>query len=436
LDRGIEIDQIQAQYPFSIQTGWTDITPGNAIPLAGYLNRHDNFDSILTPLEANIVIVGNKDQRVILVSLDVLFAGQAVKAAVLSNLQGRVKGSELFIWATHNHFAPSIDPDKPLLGRCDDKYLQYVSERVSKLIEDLLREEPKKGQLSYGHSENDDLSINRRRRTVYFEKKGSMVIPHWGTTLLPNKRKYRDGRISTISIDDDQGRPLALIWSFACHPVSSPGNNDVRADYPGEVRRLARAHVQREIPVVFFQGLSGDLKPPSLQRFPKDGGYRKTITYIMTRAINRRNFVQFDETGWAKYVASVWDATKNASEDSNRLILEPNLEVKTTEIGLKALGLLKDKNLTMCSIKIGALRIIAFSAEPVAEWNPIVKGIFPDETLITTGCFEDVSCYLPTEGMIIEKGYEVEGFIKSFSLSGNFKQGMGQEIISSLNELK
>jgi hypothetical protein len=193
---------------------------------------------------------------------------------------------------------------------------------------------------------------------------------------------------------------------------------------------------KQEIPVVFLQGLSGDLKPPSLQKLPKNGGYKKTITYLMVKAVNRRNFVQFDGSDWTKYVASVWDATKGATENSDRLILEPNLEVKTKEVDLKNLGLSKDKNLLLCSIKIGGLRIIAFSAEPVAEWNPIVKSIFPNEALITTGCFEDVSCYLPIEDMLRERGYEVEGFIKSFGLSGNFKIGMGQEIISALNELK
>jgi hypothetical protein len=410
-----------------------DITPQIAAPLAGGHYGQTNFDSILSPLEANIIVINDNNKRIIIASLDVLFIGEDLKEDIIARSGGLLKPNELFIWATHNHSAPALDANKPLLGRRNEQYFQYVSERTTGLILKILEEKPIEGKLCYGSSEKNNLTINRRGRGLFFEKKGPILFPHWGSTLSPNDRGYRDGRISTISIVDDRGKIQALIWSFACHPVSSPGKNDVRADYPGEIRRLLRTQIQQEIPVIFFQGLSGDLKPPSYLKYPENSGLRNKIHYRVMNAINGKYFAHFDEPDWSQYIDSLWEGTKAAFGD---LELEPILEVKESGIALENIGLSKKKNLKITSIKMGAVRIIAFSAEPVAEWGPIISKVFPNEILITTGCFEDVSCYLPIEGMIREKGYEVEGFQNRFGISGQFKIGMENEIISSLKELK
>ncbi len=233
---------------------------------------------------------------------------------MVSKMGGLVKPAEMAIWATHNHYAPPLDPGKPKLGQWSEQYFHYATDLVSKLIIRLTQEEPKEGYLSYGYSQNDRLTINRRKKGLYLERKSPIFRPHWGMLMLPNERKYRNGKISTISIRDVQGKQLALIWNFACHPVSSPGKNDVRSDYPGEIRRLLRTQTHSEIPVVFLQGFSGDLKPPSFEKVPRNSGFKRKISYHMMNIINGKSFSHFDEQEWPGYITSIWDATKAASD--------------------------------------------------------------------------------------------------------------------------
>ncbi len=427
----------QMEDAYFIRSGWTDITPTASLPLAGFCNRTSNYENINSPLEADIIILQDSRQRIVLLSLDVLYVGRALKEAILSRSGGTIKENELFIWASHNHFAPSTDPDKPMIGVCDAQYIEYVAERIAKLIETLLRTAPKKVQLSYGASRNKNLVVNRRRKGLILEKRSSLYVPHLGTKILPNKKQYRDGKISTILLQDQEGgQPIALIWNFACHPVSSPGNNTVRAEYPGEIRKMLRTQFQSEIPVVFLQGFSGDIRPPSLAKFPRKGGYKKKIHHVALKTIYGNYFDSFDETDWSNHLLSLWDVMKNASRIDDREKLGTGLNTKTTELNLKDLGIAKDKKLKICSIRIGKLRIIGFSAEVVAEWERIVNNVFPNDILIFAGCFDDVFGYLPTEEMILDGGYEVEGFMQTFNISGKYEFGLEGQIITALNKLK
>lgn len=427
----------QIEDAFFIRSGWTDITPKASLPLAGFCNRSSCYEDINSPLEADIIILQDASQRIILLSLDVLYVGGTLKESILSKSRGTIKENELFIWASHNHFAPSIDPDKPLIGICDVQYIEYVAERIATLIETLLRTTPKKVQLSYGASRDKNLVVNRRRKGLILEKRSSLYIPHLGTKILPNKKQYRDGKITTILLQDQEsGQPIALIWSFACHPVSSPGKNTVRAEYPGEIRKMLRTHFQSEIPVVFLQGFSGDIRPPSLAKFPRKGGIKKKIEHVALKTIYGNYFDSFDETDWSNHILSLWNVMKSASRIEDRERLGSGLNTKTAELNLKDLGIAKDKKLKICSIKIGKLRIISFSAEVVAEWERIITNIFPNDILIFTGCFEDVFGYIPTEEMILDGGYEVEGFMQTFNISGKYEFGLEQQIVNALNKLK
>src|SRR5207247_4126446 len=56
------------------------------------------------------------------------------------------------------------------------------------------------------------------------------------------------------------GKDVAACWSYACHPVGFPVLNDLSAEYPGLVRHMIRASCG-DIPVVFWQGFSGNIAP-------------------------------------------------------------------------------------------------------------------------------------------------------------------------------
>jgi hypothetical protein len=54
--------------------------------------------------------------------------------------------------------------------------------------------------------------------------------------------------------------------------------------------------------------------------------------------------------------------------------------------------------------------------------------------LLTAGCLDQTHCYLPTDEMIREGGYEVEGFRPLFNFKGHFRANLQSPIIRKLSE--
>src|SRR5205823_2249450 len=94
-----------------------------------------------------------------------------------------------------------------------------------------------------------DHAINRRR-------------PGWrGVRRAPNPAGPRDETLHLLTFSDPTDRPLAVLWSYACHPVGFPTVTRVSADFPGVVRRALREAHGAELPVLFLQGFAGDVRP-------------------------------------------------------------------------------------------------------------------------------------------------------------------------------
>src|SRR5207245_10760611 len=94
-----------------------------------------------------------------------------------------------------------------------------------------------------------DHAINRRR-------------PAWrGVRSAPNPAGPRDETVHLLTFSDQTDRPLAVLWSYACHPVGFPARTKVSADFPGVVRRALRDAHGAELPARFLQGFAGGVPP-------------------------------------------------------------------------------------------------------------------------------------------------------------------------------
>jgi neutral ceramidase len=78
-----------------------------------------------------------------------------------------------------------------------------------------------------------------------------------------------DDRVTTLSVDGEDGEPVATIVHFACHPtVLGPDNLQISADFPGPLRQLiARQTSDTEAPVLFLNGAAADVST----RFTRHG---------------------------------------------------------------------------------------------------------------------------------------------------------------------
>jgi hypothetical protein len=103
-----------------------------------------------------------------------------------------------------------------------------------------------------------------------------------------------------------------------------------------------------------------------------------------------------------------------------------SLATGLADVALSSLfqGRTPDKPLTVQTLRLGPIELMALSAEVTMEWQPILESKVPprDGRLrLYAGYLGTLYGYLPTPDQIRQGGYEVTGFQHLFGLSGRFE---------------
>lgn len=70
-----------------------------------------------------------------------------------------------------------------------------------------------------------------------------------------------DPQVGLLRLDRYDGRPLAIVYNFACHPIMNPPSKGSSADYPGFASRLIESALGPDTMAFFIQGCGGDINP-------------------------------------------------------------------------------------------------------------------------------------------------------------------------------
>jgi hypothetical protein len=70
-----------------------------------------------------------------------------------------------------------------------------------------------------------------------------------------------DPQIGVVRIDREDDRPLAVLYSFACHPIMNPPSKGSSADFPGFASALIENALGHGAMAFFVQGCGGDINP-------------------------------------------------------------------------------------------------------------------------------------------------------------------------------
>ena len=390
-------------------SGRASIAPGELLPLQGNASPRP-ANSQEGTLEANVLVVVDKgDALRALVSLDALFCGESLKRAVLTQLSDRIPGATVTFLASHTHYAPSLDPGKPLLGATDARHLGHAAGIVADLICDVATRSPMKvTQLNSGNALAAH-TINRRK--LRFATFGHTTNGFRKVVLSPAPEGPRDETLTTLLIIANNS-PVAAIWNFACHPVSLPDRGRQSAHYVGEVRERIREWCQRpDLPVLFAQGFSGDIRPshPSTLR-PGNTGLRRLRI--------GPSFSDFTESGYRQWTSSLADRVIQGLNSSS-VTNDPTLAWREVTVPKNHLFRTSSPGfLDFCSLLMGPASLTMVPGEPVVAYSHWLRAASTAPVVIPVGCANAVAGYLPTTAMIRHGGYEVSGFCRRFGVDG------------------
>lgn len=393
-----------------VSTASVDITPKGEVPLgAGYYDAPEW--SVHSRPELNMLAIWMEENPpLVLVTVDALYAGAKLRAVIEEGLDG-VPPENIVVAASHTHAAPMLDDTKPKLGSPDPAHLEYVLERAREGIQELLGPGNRVDAQVFAGRSRADHSVNRRQI-----KRITWTWPPKFNTLRwrPDFWGRRDETITTLRFRGVDGTDLAVVWNYACHPVFFPLQRTVSTHYPGTVRATLREELSRDLPVLFFQGFSGDTRPLDLAepRIPPSARhlYRR-VRFGPEWTRQGRTLAEYEL--WAGSLAR---RVSRTVVDSTRIGFGSFSATRVYANRLQFVGS-EGNDLTFQAIRFGdALGLVAVSGEVVVEYAARVRRWLGTRYSMLIGCADDTMGYLPTKKMMRYGGYEGARFVEYFDL--------------------
>ncbi|MBI3947227.1 MAG: neutral/alkaline non-lysosomal ceramidase N-terminal domain-containing protein [Armatimonadetes bacterium] len=227
------------------------ITPPVGMELTGFGDRSSGATGIHDDLYARALVLEAGGRRAAVVTTDLLGLDaplvQQIRALVAE--QCGIPPERLLLNASHTHSGPGTIPLRGL-GMADPAYLDVLVRHIAgaaRIATDRLAP----ATLRFGTAPVQ-VGMNRRQK----RPDGRMVIG-------ANPDGPTDPTVYVLRVESDACEPVALLFSYAAHPLALGGDNLLlTADYPGEAVSVLREIASRRggAPIALFaQGCCGNI---------------------------------------------------------------------------------------------------------------------------------------------------------------------------------
>jgi hypothetical protein len=204
------------------------------------------------PLFAKALVLKRAETTVVLITVDAVAIGEIGRIGndflpdIRAQLQKElgILPSSVLINASHCHGV--------VRGDTAQLVVQAVKEAAQHMV-------PAKAGAGTAHE--DRISENRRLKM----KDGSEVDMRRAYSMPRDDDVASvgpiDPQIGLLRLDREDGRPLAVLYHFACHPIMNPPSKGNSADFPGFASKVIEETLGEGALAFFVQGCAGDINP-------------------------------------------------------------------------------------------------------------------------------------------------------------------------------
>jgi hypothetical protein len=230
--------------------------------------KHEQAEGIDMDLWVTALALSDKTTTAIILDLDIQILtnqrADQIRTAV-SEATG-IPIQNIRASATHTHSGPVpykswIEKGYELVGPWFDNVAQWSAEAAREAAANL--------QPVHVRAGRGQCNINTNRRAVTLTGERFLGINPGGPC---------DHEVIVIKFDSLDGKPLATLVNYACHPtIMGPPNRLITPDYPGAMKRVVEEAVGGKC--LFLQGAAGDQGP--LQGFQADTSVYRNFGAIL-----------------------------------------------------------------------------------------------------------------------------------------------------------
>ena len=241
-----------------------DITPPIGGMMYGYGARGRNVsEGVHDRLHAKALVVDDGETKLAIATLDMGSCTHENAANIKEIVKEKTGIENVLCVVSHSHSTPlgsSKFPskEKPWIRDAERKIAEAIVEAARNLVP--ARIGVGWGEVREGH--------NRRK----IRDNGRAVMMWANREREPTSPV--DYQLGVIRVETLDGKPLATLVNFACHPVVlGPENLLISADYPGVLMRLVEESIGGQC--MFLQGACGDINPFWDKTPPAEGAYEQ-----------------------------------------------------------------------------------------------------------------------------------------------------------------
>ncbi len=402
-----------------------DFTPRPGLLLAGYAARTEPALGTHDSLTARALVVGDTA----IVVADVIGIHQATSARIRQRCG--LPPDNVVVAATHTHAAPVSMPGR-LGAPADPAFLVALEDACVAAIRTAV-ENSKPCHLSAGMGADPDIARNRRHA------EGPL-----------------DRSLPVLQITDETGRVIAVLVSYACHPVVLGADNRLMsADFPWALRD----EIERAYPgavAIFANGCAGDV----------NDGHAASASFTAEAQLNR-DFAHAERLGRriaaAALAAPLRPVTTNPTARNATVTLpldrpEGDLRVRAAEWQAELdAGVPPPRSLLLPYWVAWASDNAAIppgesqGRVTVLDWGDVVIAALPGEVFSETGLAlraacgtrtafvlayaDDTAGYIPPRPEYPFGGYEVDEAHRFYGTPGRFAPGSAEILVDTVKSL-
>ena len=415
----------------------TEITPQQPVWMAGYAARVHPSEGTVHPLWAKALVVEDgRGERAVIVTTDLIGLVREVSDAIGAGVQKRtgIPRERLVLNSSHTHCGPVVLGCADIAHHMEAKdvavaaaYRDELQEKVVRLIEAACAK-MQPANLAFGEG-TAPFATNRRR------------IQSGGYAIGPNPQGPADRRVPVLRVSDENDRPLAVLFGYACHNTTLGGDfYEFNGDYAG----FAQVELEAKHPGVaamFMIGCGADANPQPRGKLELAEQHGKELAEAVDRVLSGELRPVRGPLAVAMDRVDLPFVAPPSKEELEARRGQGNVyQQRLTELLLERIEkqgkVDADYAYPVQVVRFGKdLTLIALAGEVVVDYAIRLHKELDAEPLWVAGYTNEVFAYVPSERILSEGGYEGGSAMVYFGWHGPFQPGVEDRVVGLIKTL-
>jgi hypothetical protein len=385
-----------------------DITPAGSVDLNGYIRRFGKSNGIHDSLLANFLYVESNNNKILLVSLDILTISLETSNYLRDEISKllNIDREAIILTAIHTHSAVGA-PYLRNVGTEDENWLKDFKKKIIDGSKTAF-EKRKESELFSYHAFSS-VGINRRNSMRGIDPNAPFVVVKQNAEIV------------------------AWLVNYNCHAVCLTETNLlISADYVHYMRNCLYDNLNVQFPVLFFNGGSGDIDPKLRGSFEDaktiGEGLAKELLLVYKvydgKKVNENiSYEEVEMTIPYTWQPTVEEAKHNLKEYTDRLNNSKNEEEKkiNTAFFLWASEVVErtiagslpcSLKINITLVKLGEILFVSIPLEIFSSISLRLRKYFGKYFLFVVSYGNGYTGYLADKAAHYEGGYEIEDWHK------------------------